>query len=228
MSSKQILVVDDEPGIAETLVYILQQQGFTTTSVVSISEARKAIENTTFSAIVLDVGLPDGNGFDFCKELRQKNNETPILFLTARKEEVDQVVGLEIGGDDYVTKPYKSRVVAAKIKAILKRIRDPETNGQDSKFHVDKGKKKITYKGEILQTSPIEYKILKLLIESPGHVFSRDDILDDCWGENEARTPNAVDAHIAAIRKKIKEIDPQSDPRDILKTYTGTGFYLDT
>ena len=119
MSSKRILVVDDEPGIAKTLGYILQQQGFTTTSVVSISEARKAIENTTFSAIVLDVGLPDGTGFDFCKELRQKNNETPILFLTARKEEVDQVVGLEIGGDDYVTKPYKSRVVAAKLKAII-------------------------------------------------------------------------------------------------------------
>ena len=228
MPAKRILVVEDEPSIAETLVHVLQEQGFDTTRVARISEAREAIKNTTFSAIVLDVGLPDGNGFDFCKELRKKN-DIPVLFLTARSDEVDKIVGLEIGADDYVTKPFSPREVSARLKTILKRVRDPKlSNELGSKFYLDKDKKKITYNGKSLQTTPIEYKILKLMIEKPGHVFSRDEIMDRCWDESSNMSlDRTVDTHIKTIRKKLKDIDPKTDPKEILKTYTGTGFYLD-
>ena len=226
MSIKSILVVEDEPNIAAPLIRVLKEQGFDAMRVATIFEAKDAMKNNNFSAIVLDIGLPDGNGFDFCKELRKSNN-IPILFLTALSDEVDKIVGLEIGADDYMTKPFSSREVSAKLKAILRRVKEHTSDSLDSKFKIDDEKKRITYKGDKVSTSNLEYKILKLLIESPGRVFSRDEIMDNCWDDSVMSLNRTVDTHIKTIRKKIKDIDPQIDPKKILKTHTGTGFYLD-
>ena len=227
MPGKQILVVEDGPSIAETLVHVLNEQGFEAIRVATILEARDALKINVFSAIVLDVGLPDGNGFDFCKELR-KNNEIPVLFLTARSDEVDKIVGLEIGADDYVTKPFSPREVSARLKAIIKRVQEPISVDQNIQFKVDEEKKRITYKGKLVETRPIEYEILKLLIKRPGRVFSRDEIIDYCWPDEPNMDSNrTVDTHIKTIRKKIGSIDPQTDPKSILKTSSKLGFYLD-
>ena len=226
MSIKSILVVEDEPNIAAPLIRVLKEQGFDAMRVATIFEAKDAMKNNNFSAIVLDIGLPDGNGFDFCKELRKSNN-IPILFLTALSDEVDKIVGLEIGADDYMTKPFSSREVSAKLKAILRRVKEHTSDSPDSQFKIDDEKKRITYKGDKVSTSNLEYKILKLLIESPGRVFSRDEIMDNCWDDSVMSLNRTVDTHIKTIRKKIKDIDPEIDPKKILKTHTGTGFYLD-
>ena len=225
-SALSILVVEEEPNIAAPLMRVLKEQGLDAMRVATIFEAKDAMKDNNFSAIVLDVGLPDGNGFDFCKELR-KTNDIPVLFLTALNDEVDKVVGLEIGADDYMTKPFSSREVSAKLKAILRRVKGPTSTGRDSQFKLDKERKRITYKGEFIETSPTEYKILKLLIEKPGQVFSRDEIMDHCWDDSVMSLNRTVDTHIKTIRKKLKDIDPQADPKKVLKTHTGTGFYLD-
>ena len=227
MPDKQILVVEDEPKIAETLIHVLNEQDFEATRVATILEAREALIVNVFSAIVLDVKLPDGNGFEFCKELR-KTNDIPILFLTSISDEVDKIVGLEIGADDYVTKPFSPREVSARLKAIIKRVQEPIPVNQNIQFKVDEEKKRITYKGKLIETRPIEYEILKLLIKRPGRVFSRDEIIDYCWPDNPNMDSNrTVDTHIKTIRKKIGEIDPQTDPKSILKTSSKEGFYLD-
>ena len=227
MPGKKILVVEDDPKIAQTLVHVLNDQGFEAIRVETIIEARKALENNVFSAIVLDVILPDGNGFDFCKELR-KTNEIPILFLTSISDEVDKIVGLEIGADDYVTKPFSPREVSARLKAIIKRVQEPIPVNQNTQFKVDEDKKRITYKDQLIETRPIEYEILKLLIKRPGRVFSRNEIIDYCWPDNPNMDSNrTVDTHIKTIRKKIGDIDPQTDPKSILKTSSKEGFYLD-
>ena len=227
MPSKQILVVEDEPKIAETLIHVLNEQDFEATRVATILEAREALKVNVFSAIVLDVKLPDGNGFEFCKELR-KTNDIPILFLTSISDEVDKIVGLEIGADDYVTKPFSPREVSARLKAIIKRVKEPIPVNQNIQFKVDEEKKRIAYKGQLIETRPIEYEILKLLIKRPGRVFSRDEIIDYCWPDNPNMDSNrTVDTHIKTIRKKIGEIDPQTDPKSILKTSSKEGFYLD-
>ena len=227
MSGKQILVVEDEPKIAETLIHVLNEQDFEATRVATILEAREALIVNVFSAIVLDVKLPDGNGFEFCKELR-KTNDIPILFLTSISDEVDKIVGLEIGADDYVTKPFSPREVSARLKAIIKRVKEPIPVNQNIQFKVDEEKKRIAYKGQLIETRPIEYEILKLLIKRPGRVFSRDQIIEYCWPDNPNMDSNrTVDTHIKTIRKKIGEIDPQTDPKSILKTSSKEGFYLD-
>ena len=227
MSIKSILVVEDEPNIAEPLIRVLKEEGLDAIRVATIFEAKEALKDNTFDAIVLDVGLPDGNGFDFCKELR-KTDETPVLFLTAREKTIDKVVGLEIGADAYMSKPFSSREVAATLKAIIRRAKGQTSPDRDSQFKLDEERKKITYKEKFIKTSPIEYKILKLLINRPGRVFSRDEIIDHCWPvEPNMDSDRTVDTHIKTIRKKIKDIDPQIDPKKVLKTHTGSGFSLD-
>ena len=220
-------MVEDEPKIAETLIHVLNEQDFEATRVATILEAREALKVNVFSAIVLDVKLPDGNGFEFCKELR-KTNDIPILFLTSISDEVDKIVGLEIGADDYVTKPFSPREVSARLKAIIKRVQEPIPVNQTIQFKVDEEKKRITYKGQLIETRPIEYEILKLLIKRPGRVFSRDEIIDYCWPDNPNMDSNrTVDTHIKTIRKKIGDIDPRTDPKSILKTSSKEGFYLE-
>ena len=228
MPGKRILVVEDEPKIAESLICILETDGFDPIRVATISAARQAIRENPFSLIVLDVGLPDGDGLDFCKELR-KSDDTPILFLTIEDSESDRILGLEYGADDYVTKPFSPREVSSRIKAILRRVEGSTPAKSNSLFHLDEDRKRITFKGKHLELANMEYKILKLLLSRPGKVFSRDQILSNCWGNaaTSVNTERVVDVHINTIRDKLKEIDPKVVPKDILKTHIGTGYSVE-
>ena len=230
MPNTQILLVEDDPAIAEMLIHLLENEGFILIKAETISDARKSLGENPFSAIILDVNLPDGNGFDFCKEIK-KNSTTPILFLTCRGGDTEQTVGLQIA-DDYVVKPFSNTAVVERIKKIIKNKEGPESSLKDSKFHLDKDKQLITYQGETLDTTHAEYKILELLITNPGKVYSRESIYNFCWPDD----PNidksddflrTIDTHIKTIRKKMGKINSQLKPEDIIKTKIKAGYLLD-
>ena len=232
MSRKRILVVEDEPNIATPLIDALKGENLDPSIAETISEARKAYKNNTFDAIILDVKLPDGNGFDFCEEIRLKDRVTPIIFTTSKTEDVHEVRGVTMGADDYVKKPYNPLVVALKIKRIVTRVTgvDSAPSKSSSLLTLDDEKQRITFKGKDLQSGKelanMEYKILKLLITRPGKVYTREEILGDCWGDDATSVNNdrVVDTHIRTIRRKLKDIDPDVDPKDILITHIGGGY----
>jgi two-component system catabolic regulation response regulator CreB len=166
MSMPHILVIDDESGISDALAYALRSEGMEVTVCATLGAARAA--GADFDLAVLDVGLPDGNGFDFCKELRRRSS-MPVIFLTARADEIDRVVGLEIGADDYVIKPFSPREVAARVKAVLRRARMPMASdasmAADGIFAIDAVRRQITYFGNPLTLSRYEFRILQALVE---------------------------------------------------------------
>jgi two-component system catabolic regulation response regulator CreB len=176
--------------------------------------------------IVLDIGLPDINGFELCKQIRRKS-DVPIIFLTARNEEVDRVVGLEIGGDDYVVKPFSPRELTARVKAVLRRIRiQPSRQGPQAAsdaWQVDGAKRQIFYFGKVLDLSRTEFDLLSTLIQRPGQVFSREQLMAAAWDEPEASMDRTVDAHIKNLRAKLKAVKPALDP---IVTHRGTGYAL--
>jgi two-component system catabolic regulation response regulator CreB len=215
----RVLIVEDEPAIADALLFALAKEGFETLHAPTLLRAKELAANSDF--LVLDVGLPDGNGFDFLREFRAES-QTPVLLLTARAEEVDRIVGLEMGADDYVVKPFSPREVAARVRAILRRVRAPVSD-QSSSFLVDEKKQIIKYKTRALVLSRTEYRILTLLIEKPGWVYSREKIMDLAWDEPEESFDRAVDTHIKNIRARLKEIDPHTDP---IVTHRGAGYSL--
>ncbi len=219
----RILVVEDEPAIVDNIQYALETDGFETISCSSGIKALEFLDREKVDLIVLDIGLPDMNGFELCKDIRKKGN-IPVIFLTAKTDEVDRVVGLEIGADDYVTKPFSPRELTARIKAVLRRT---GTAGQrppsNSVFQVDESRRQITYLGKPLELSRYEFNILKTFIRRPGHVFSREQLMDMAWEEPESSLDRTVDAHIKNIRAKLRAIEPGSDP---IVTHRGIGYSL--
>ncbi|MEQ1875417.1 MAG: two-component system response regulator CreB [Bdellovibrionia bacterium] len=215
-----ILVVEDEPAIADTLIYALKTEGFEATHVSTLIDARKALSLKEFALVILDVGLPDGNGFDFCKELQGR---VPVLFLTARNSEVDRVVGLEIGADDYVTKPFSPREVTARVKVILRRgKKSSEAPAAKSRsIVIDDEKKKIIYKGKALELSRYEYGLLSLLAAHPGRVYSREQLMSAVWADPEMSLDRTVDAHVKLVRQKLRDVDSSTDP---IVTHRGMGY----
>ena len=230
MLGNRILLVEDEPHIADPLTLTLNKEGLDPTRVGTISDAREAYKNNTFDLIILDVKLPDGLGFDFCKEIRGNGDNIPIIFLTARSDEVDEVRGLSIGADDYVKKPFSAIALSMRIKKIL--VKKEEKNSTPSlsplQLHLDEAKKRITFKGENLNLSSIELSILSLLLKRPGRVYSPDQIIDQCWVKGGKRVNvnnEAVAFHIKNIRKKIEAVDPKIDAKkDILVNHVGLGY----
>jgi two-component system catabolic regulation response regulator CreB len=220
----KILIVEDEPAIADTIQYALETEGFHPVTAPTGEEALEQVDADGIDLIILDVGLPDINGFELCKEIRRKS-ALPIIFLTARSEEVDRVVGLEIGGDDYVVKPFSPRELTARVKAILRRTRSD--NHADSSprpvWKVDDAKRRIHYLGRPLELSRTEFELLRTLIGRPGQVFTREQLMASVWDEPEASMDRTVDAHIKNLRAKLKSVKPDIDP---IITHRGTGYAL--
>ncbi len=230
MSYTKVLVVDDEPSIVDNIVYALESEGIKHASAHTLAEARVHLREGDFDVLVLDVSLPDGNGFDFCREVRRESN-IPILFVTARSDEIDRVVGLEIGGDDYVVKPFSPRELAARIKVILRRI-NRQSEGNVSRrenikksgvFDIDDWRKRILCRGMALSLSLYEYRILKTFLDSPGRVFSRDQLMHAAWDDPSASVDRAVDTHVKNIRKKLKKFFPDVE---VITTHRGLGYSL--
>ncbi len=223
-----ILIVEDEPAIADTLIYACKEAGINTTHHVLGSDAMLAMSQTMFDLVVLDVGLPDMTGFDVCKKIRETSH-IPILFLTARNHEIDRIVGLEIGADDYVTKPFSPREIVARINAILRRSQITQAAHQQSQstnkllFEVDELANRIQYRGQYLELTRYEYLLLKTLIQQPKRVYSRNQLMDIVWATAENTLERTVDAHIKTLRAKLRNIDAACEA---IVTHRGMGYSL--
>lgn len=221
-----ILIVEDEPAIAENIRYALTTEGFDTDWHANGSGVLSAVDSGGVDLVILDVGLPDVNGMELCKDIR-KYSQVPVIFLTARSEEIDKVVGLEIGADDYMVKPFSPRELTARVKAVLRRTmfvsgQAPEDDDPPP-FQIDEAKHKVFYYGRDLDLSRYEYQILVIFIRRPGQIFSRDKLMEMAWDNPDMSMDRTVDAHIKNIRSKLKAVSPDVDP---IKTHRGLGYSL--
>lgn len=232
-NKKQILCVEDDAAILMPLRYALEREEWQVTWANTGTQAITFVQQQTFDFIILDVGLPDINGFDVCKKIRQFNH-TPLLFLTARDDEIDRIVGLEIGADDYCTKPFSSREIVSRIKAIWRRM-DIQSQLQAAQSMIETQtiiaktwqcideSLQIHYQGSALQLTRYEYRLLKLLIDHPEQVFSRQQLMDHIWEHPEHSLERTVDTHIKSLRQKLKHISAEHDP---ITTHRGFGYSL--
>jgi len=220
----RILIVEDEPAIADTIQYALETEGFKTALLTSGQPVLPYLSEEKVDLIILDIGLPDINGLELCKKIRATHG-LPIIFLTARSDEIDRVVGLEIGADDYVTKPFSPRELSARVRAVLRRAKggQPSSFPAPSVFKVDEVRNQVLYFEQVLDLSRYEFRILKTFIERPGQVFTRDHLMDSAWDEPEASMDRTVDAHIKNLRAKLRAVNPDMDP---IVTHRGTGYSL--
>jgi two-component system catabolic regulation response regulator CreB len=226
----KILIVEDEPAIADNIQYVLENEGLDTVLANTGGAVPALLAAHTIDLILLDVGLPDMTGFDLLKQIRAQH-ATPIIFLTARNTEIDRVLGLEIGADDYVAKPFSPRELAARVKVVLRRARPPAPAATLAPpavepahgFAVNASRRQVTYRGQALELSKYEYEILTTFIRRPGHVFSRDQLMELVWDSPESSLDRTVDAHIKNIRAKLRQAVPDADP---IVTHRGTGYSL--
>ena len=205
-----ILVIEDEPDIRRNLEYNLGREGFKASSVGSLDEAGKKLESKKFDLILLDLMLPDGSGLDLCKKIKSNSETeaTPIIILTAKDDEVDKVVGFELGADDYVTKPFSVRELILRVKAILKRsdtktkeVVEVERQFGDLKIDVDSHE--VHVDSQLIELTALEFRLLKELVDKRGRVQSRDQLLSEVWGYNAEVTTRTVDTHIKRLREKL-------------------------
>ena len=205
-----ILVIEDEPDIRRNLEYNLGREGFKASSVGSLDEANEKLKSKKFDLILLDLMLPDGSGLDLCKKIKSNSETeaTPIIILTAKDDEVDKVVGFELGADDYVTKPFSVRELILRVKAILKRsdtktkeIVEVERQFGDLKIDVDSHE--VHVDSQLIELTALEFRLLKELVDKRGRVQSRDQLLSEVWGYNAEVTTRTVDTHIKRLREKL-------------------------
>jgi two-component system catabolic regulation response regulator CreB len=220
----RILIVEDEPGIADTLRYALTTEGFEPHWHATGEAALAAAAALQPALVLLDIGLPDVNGLEVFKRLRERAPHLPVVFLTARSDEIDRVVGLELGADDYVAKPFSPRELVARVRTILRRAQQPpKPAATATPFDVDDERHRIRFYGHALALSRYEYGLLKTLVARPGRVFSRDELLARVWDDPGESLDRTVDAHVKTLRAKLKAVAPGVEP---IRTHRGTGYAL--
>lgn len=220
----RVLIVEDEPQVAASLRELLERDGYTVEVAASIAEAHRVLAVGPPDVMLLDWRLPDGEGIDLLKELR-KTSDLPVLMVTARVEVIDKVLGLEIGADDYITKPVEPRELLARIKARLRKPRvDPAqtTKAPSTLEHcgvrVDRETREVTFDGKTLDLTRMEFGLLVLLLENPGRVFSREELLNRVWGYERTPTTRTVDTHVVQLRTKLRA--------DLIESVRGIGYRL--
>lgn len=227
---KHILVIEDDGDLCELLEYNLRRAGYEVTVRRQLQGAFDLITEQAPDLLILDVMLPDGDGFDFCRELRAnpRTDKLPILFLTARSQEVDRVLGLEIGGDDYVTKPFSPRELLARVKARLRSPGGGAANGTSAvagPLSIDVVARRASLRGEPIALTATEFRLLELFLSNPGRVYSREQLLRSVWGEGCHVTPRNVDVHIRRLRERIE--DKPDNPKWI-QTVRGFGYRFES
>lgn len=220
----KILIVEDETTIADTIIYALETELFQTVHVTTGGEALDKIQSIPFDLVVLDIGLPDTTGFEICKKVRDFSN-IPILFLTARDSEIDRVLGLEFGADDYVTKPFSPRELSARIKAILRRTAPVTTKNKvlpTEGLAIDVEAMVIHCFGSPLDLTAHEYKLLATFLAQPGRTFTREQLLEHAWDDPGSAMDRTIDAHIKTLRAKLNASSPLCS--DVIQTRRGLGY----
>lgn len=234
MNQPNILIVEDEMAIADTIVYALGTDGMQTVHCTLGQAALDHLRDTRFDLVVLDVGLPDLSGFEVCRRLRTFT-DVPVIFLTARHDEIDRIVGLEIGADDYVIKPFSPRELAARVRVILRRfyrtagaqpapapaVAQAATTAPG--FVLDADGARVSWLGHALDLTRYEFGLLALLVRHPGRIYSREQLMDLVWHEALESADRTVDTHIKTLRAKLRAIDPERDP---IRTHRGMGYSL--
>ncbi len=229
MYKPRILLVEDEPGIADTVQYALASDGFAPQWCSTAQAALAAFAQQPPALVLLDVGLPDLNGFELFKQLQALPHgaSTPMLFLTARSDEIDRVVGLELGADDYIAKPFSPRELVARVRGVLRRSARPGPAAVQAEvtcpLQLDEARRQIRYYGSLLELSRYEYGLLRLLVQRPGRVFSRDELLSQVWDGDSDSFDRTVDAHVKTLRAKLKAVAPEVEP---IRTSRGAGYAL--
>ena len=207
--SHKILIIEDEPDIRKTLEYNISREGYKVVCASSLSEGKEQINSSDFSLILLDLMLPDGSGLDLCREIKSDKDKssTPIIILTAKDDEVDKVVGFELGADDYVTKPFSVRELILRIKAVLKRGAEKketlEVQRQFGELIMDIDSHEVFVNNEQIILTALEFRLLRQLVDRRGRVQSRDQLLSDVWGYSAEVTTRTVDTHIKRLREKL-------------------------
>ena len=207
--SQKILLIEDEPDIRKTLEYNIAREGYDVITAPSLSEGRNHLNSSSFSLILLDLMLPDGSGLDLCREIKsdKEKTATPIIILTAKDDEVDKVVGFELGADDYVTKPFSVRELILRIKAVLKRGERKQENlevqRQFGELLIDVDSHEVFVNDQSITLTALEFKLLRQLVDRRGRVQSRDQLLSDVWGYSADVTTRTVDTHIKRLREKL-------------------------
>ena len=227
MHPLKILLVEDEQTIADTLIYALGSEGFKVRHLLLGRDTVRAHRETPFNLIILDIGLPDTTGFEVLRQLRADpdGRDVPVIFLTARAEEIDRILGLELGADDYVTKPFSPREVSARVRAILRREARFRSNGNvpNKLWQHEPEAMRITFHGHPVDLTRYEYLLLALLLSAPGRVFTREQIMSRVWANAPDTADRSIDTHIKTLRAKLRAIDPTGEP---IITHRGTGYSL--
>jgi len=229
MEAKKILVVDDEPDIVELVSYNLKKEGFLVSSALDGNEALELIKKADFDFLILDLMLPGVQGMELCRILRNNpgTRHIPVIMLTAKGEEVDRIIGLEAGADDYITKPFSPRELVARVRAVLRRAGEKAEDSRTVRVGdllINKETYSVSKNNQPVALSSTEFRLLLYLAERKGKIFSRDQLLDAAWKGEAFVEPRTVDVHIRRLRTQIED-DP-SDPRYI-KTRRGIGYYMD-
>jgi len=228
----RILLVEDEPAIADTLVYALETECYEVTHVLTGRDALERHGEEPYDFVILDIGLPDMTGLEVCKQMRE-GSPVPILFLTARDGEIDRILGLELGGDDYVTKPFSPREIVARVRAILRRAQAPQAAAPSPApdagapdpgpgLSHDATTMRVLCAGDPLELTAHEYKLLLVFLRQPNRVFTRDQLLDHAWEDPGAVTDRTIDAHVKTIRAKLRAASPGAE--DLIQTRRGLGY----
>ena len=223
--SKRVAVVEDEAELASLVEYNLHNSGFQSKILTGSKGTLGHLEDWRPDLIILDVMLPDGDGFDLCRQIRKSSaiSRTPILFLTARSDEVDRVLGLEIGGDDYITKPFSPRELMARVKAHLRRG-EPDQDAGITKigpFRLDRDAHRVYLRDQELPLTSTEFRLLDFFLMNPGKAYGREQLLSEVWGEQHYVTPRTVDVHVRRLREHI---EAQPDEPRFLVTVRGFGY----
>jgi two-component system, OmpR family, catabolic regulation response regulator CreB len=226
----QVLLLEDDPAIADTVVFALQREGFEVQHHLLLRDAHHHALRQRPDVAVLDVGLPDGNGMDLCRRWRAADDARlralPVLMLTARAEEMDRVIALETGADDYLTKPFSPRELVARLRALLRRsgLSPAPAANPASLFELDADGQRIRYASHTLGLTRMEYRLLAALLSAPGRIRTREWLLDQVWGLQSEATDRTVDTHIKTLRAKLRECRPDLEP---IATHRGLGYALE-
>jgi two-component system catabolic regulation response regulator CreB len=218
-----ILLAEDESAIAATVLYALRGEGYAAEHVLLGGEVVPRLRQGGVDLVLLDVGLPDRSGFDVCRDLRAFS-AVPLIFLTARNDEVDRVLGLELGADDYIGKPFSPRELVARVRARLRRHANEGQAQARGRFELDPDGHRIRYDGQALDLTRYEYALLVELLRRPGAILSRAQLLDRAWEAALESGERTVDTHVKTLRAKLRAVVPGSDP---IRTHRGVGYSLD-
>jgi two-component system catabolic regulation response regulator CreB len=226
-----ILIAEDEPAIADTVLYALRSEGMEAEHCLLGREVAPRVRAGGVDVVVLDVGLPDRSGFDVCRELRSSReawvSEVPVIFLTARNDEIDRVLGLELGADDYMAKPFSPRELVARVRARLRRSlaeAPTQQGGAHGDFQVDREGHRIRFRGKVLDLTRYEYVLLDALLQRPGAILSRAQLMDRGWDSDADSADRTVDTHIKTLRAKLRAAGAEPDP---IRTHRGLGYALE-